>query len=93
MGVRSRSLVLFLLGIGLGFVGFFVQQFHCLDCGTTGWLYGYRHHACPMVVARYESREVRHYLVPRVPTQVTIWFYVLLACFLAVVLYLGGAAR
>ena len=53
--MKSRSSTLFLIGLSLLFVAFFFLQFHCLDCGATGWLFRYRSHACPAVVARYQD--------------------------------------
>jgi hypothetical protein len=92
-GVRRRSLTLFLSGLSLLVVGFAVQQFHCLDCGATGWLYRYRRHACASVVARYENVEFRRIRIPNVPTQVTIWTYVLAGALLLFLLFLGGPGR
>jgi hypothetical protein len=92
-GVKHQSLTLFLTGLSLMLAGLFLGQFHCLDCGATGWLYGYRRHACPSVVARYENREVRRFRIPRVWTQVTIWVYLLTGAALSVVLFLSGPGR
>jgi len=92
-GVKSRSSTLFLIGLSLVFVGLFLHQFHCLDCGATGWLFRYRRHACPSVVARYENREVRRFRLPNVPTQLTIWFYFLAGALLSVVLFLSTPRR
>jgi len=89
-GVRSRSLTLFLIGLSLLFVGFFLPQFHCLDCGATGWLFRYRSHACPKVVARYQDREAGRFGVPNVATQITIWFYVLAGVLLLLVFLLNA---
>ena len=36
--VRRQNLALFMTGIILLFVACFLLQFHCLDCGATGWL-------------------------------------------------------
>jgi hypothetical protein len=93
VGVRRRSLALFLAGVGLLIVGFVLHQFHCLDCGATGWLYHYRRHACPSVVARYENREARRFRIPNVPTQVTIWIYVLAGALFLLLLWMGGPRR
>jgi len=92
-GVRNRSLLQFLMGLSLLFVGFFCHQFHCLDCGRTGWLFRFRRHACPSVVARYENREVRRSRIPNVPTQVMIWFYFVGIALLAVLLILSALRR
>jgi hypothetical protein len=92
-GVRRRSLTLFLCGLVLLFIGFLLPQFHCLDCGATGWLYRFRGHACPSVVARYESGEERRFGVPRVPAQITIWVYFLAGALLFWLLVLAAPRR
>ena len=46
-----RSSGLFQLGAALLLVVGFLVQYHCLDCGATGWLIRCRRHACPTVVA------------------------------------------
>jgi len=89
-GVRSRSLTLFLIGLSLLFLGLLFQQFHCLDCGATGWLFRYRSHACPKIVARYQDREVRRFRLPNVTTQITIWIYLLAGVLLLLVLLLNA---
>jgi hypothetical protein len=92
-GVRRHSVTVFLSGLSLLLVGFALQQFHCLDCGATGWLYRYKRHACPSVVARYENVEFRPIRLPNVPTQVTIWTYVLAGALLLLLMFLGGPGR
>ncbi len=77
--LRIHSLPLFLAGLGLLFVPIFLVQFHCLDCGATGWLFRSRHHACPAVVARRENPGARRRRVLRVKTQLILWFYALMA--------------
>ncbi len=92
LAVKNRSSTLFLLGVCLLFAAFLVQQFHCLDCGATGWLVRYRRHACPSVVARYRQRDVRRFRVPRVMTQIAIWFYLITGT-LVLLLILFGPRR
>jgi hypothetical protein len=75
--VRSQNLPLFLTAIGLLFVAFFLLQFHCLDCGATGWVLRYRKHACPPVVARWQSRTVRRFHGPSMKSQLVGWFIVI----------------
>ena len=72
--VLIHSLPLFLTAIGLWFVALFLVQFHCLDCGKTGWLLDYRRHACPAVVERWQSRTVRRFRGPSVKAQLVGWF-------------------
>ena len=57
--LRHHSLALFLVAGGLFIVAFFLLQFHCLDCGKTGWLLRSRMHACPPLRFRSQDREVR----------------------------------
>jgi hypothetical protein len=72
-GLRIQSFTLFLAGVGLLFGALLLFQFHCLDCGSTGWLLGYRRHACPAVLARWQSRQVRRFRGPGVKTQIVAW--------------------
>jgi hypothetical protein len=77
--VQTRSLTLFFIGIGLMPVPFLLLQFHCLDCGATGWLLRYRRHACPAVVVRWQSRQLRRFHGPRLGAQLQIWSYLLVS--------------
>jgi hypothetical protein len=77
MGVQSRSLWIFSMGIGLVVVGLLLLQFHCLDCGSTGWLLGFRRHACPAVVARWNSDQERRFPWLTVGTQAMAWLYII----------------
>ena len=56
-------------------------QFHCLDCGATGWLFRYQQHACPRVVARWQNQVVRRFHGPRLRIQLIAWFIVTAAAF------------
>src|SRR5262245_59466578 len=47
--VQYHRFALFVAGVALFFIAFFLLQFHCLDCGSTGWLLRYGMHACPAV--------------------------------------------
>jgi hypothetical protein len=87
--VKSRSLALFVFGLCLLFAAFFFQQFHCLDCGATGWLFRYRRHVCPAVVERLAQGPVRRWRVPSVKTQMTIWFYLLAGAIVLLLILLG----
>ena len=64
-------------------------QFHCLDCGATGWLVRYQHHACPKVVARWQSRIIRRFHGPRLRIQLVAWFILMLAAVVLGMLALG----
>jgi len=89
-GVKRQSPTLFLTGLSLLFIAFFLHQFHCLDCGATDWLFRYRRHACPSIVARYQNHAVRRFRIPSVATQITIWFYLLGGALLLVLILLGS---
>jgi hypothetical protein len=78
-GLQTRNLALFLTGIGLLFLAIPLLQFHCLDCGATGWLLRYRRHACPPVVVRWQSRESLRFRGPGVLAQLLAWLGVLAA--------------
>jgi hypothetical protein len=84
---RSRNLPLYLGALLWLFVPFLLIQFHCLDCGATGWYLRARRHACGAVVARWQRGEWRRFRGPGAKAQLVIWLYVLLA---AAILYLVG---
>ena len=65
-------------------------QFHCLDCGATGWLVHYQHHACPKVVARWQNRIIRRFHGPRLRIQLIAWFIFVLAALVLGVVALGS---
>jgi len=60
-------------GFGVLAFDFLLFQYHCRDCGATGWLLGYRNHACPSVVARYSRGEQPRFRGPGVRVQLVIW--------------------
>jgi hypothetical protein len=82
----SRNIVLFGVAIHLLFWPFLLIQFHCLDCGTTGWYLQSRRHACAAVVARC-GRRVFPRRGLRARTQLLIWAYVLVAGGLAFAIF------
>jgi hypothetical protein len=88
--LQARSLPRFDLGVLLLFVAFFLLQFHCLDCGATGWLFRYRSHACPAVVMRCENQDVRRFSRPRVKTQLIAWFLLMVSAFVLGMVVLSG---
>ena len=63
----------FQFGVGLLVVAVLLVQYHCLDCGATGWLLRYRRHACPTVVWRWQRGEWRRFRGPGVRLQLTAW--------------------
>jgi hypothetical protein len=58
-------------------------QFHCLDCGATGRLSGWRRHMCPSVAERRLEGRVRHLRGPAPPIQILLWLWVLMALIVA----------
>jgi hypothetical protein len=78
-GVRRQNAGLFMTGIALIFVAFFLLQFHCLDCGATGWLLRSWAHACPAVDARRQNKVVRRWHGPGLKTQLAMWLVVIFA--------------
>jgi len=85
--LTRHDLPLFLSSTGLLFVAFLVVQYHCLDCGHTGWLVRARGHACRAVVERQESGARRHFRTPGMKVQLALWFIALAAA-----LVLGSVA-
>jgi hypothetical protein len=91
--LRAQHFLGFLTGAALLFLAFFLLQFHCLDCGRTGWLLRYRRHACPAVQARGRTRGLRRrWRGPGLMTQLVLWCH-LLAAALFVCLVLLGSQR
>ncbi len=53
-------------------------QYHCLDCGATGWFRRWRRHACPRVVERWQTPfSAASRLFPNPNTQLVLWLFVL----------------
>jgi hypothetical protein len=74
--LRTRFLVLFAAGLLVMALGFFLIQYHCLDCGGSGWYQYASRHACEPVLARWREKVETHTLL-RARTQLSIWIYVL----------------
>jgi hypothetical protein len=87
--VRIPNLAGFMTAVTLLFVAFFLLQFHCLDCGATGWLLRSWAHACPAVVARSQSQRVSPFRRPGLGPQLFAWFIVITAAFILGVVILG----
>jgi hypothetical protein len=66
VGLFVFGLILFVVPLPLG-------QYHCLDCGATGWAFRAGRHACPAVVARQHHPDVGWVRIPRLRTQFKIW--------------------
>jgi hypothetical protein len=75
----KRSWSLFDIGVVLFGIDVFLIQYHCLDCGATGWLLGVRRHVCGAVQARWQRGERRRFRGPGVRIQLVVWLVFLLA--------------
>jgi hypothetical protein len=74
--LRTRNVLLFGTAVGVLFLSFLLIQFHCRDCGATGWYLHAGRHACAAVVARWrQNASARSGLRSR--TQLLIWVYVM----------------
>ncbi len=69
LGLFVSGLILFVVPLPLG-------QYHCLDCGATGWALRAARHACPAVVARQHHPDSRWLRIPRLRTQFKLWMVV-----------------
>ncbi len=76
--VQSRRLDLFFPALGsLGLI-YFLFQYHCLDCGATGWLARWRNHACTRAMQRKLSGAPPRYRTLTPVAQTMLWFYLLI---------------
>ena len=73
--VKAKRLVLFWPVLGSLALVAFLFQFHCLDCGATGHLSRWRHHACGPVRLRYEAGFARRVRFPTPVVQTVVWVY------------------
>jgi hypothetical protein len=87
--VRRHNLTLFAWGLLFVPVGIVFIQFHCLDCGKTGWLLRSRVHACPATVARRQNGLMRRFHGPPLTIQLAVWFIVLIAALVLGMVALG----
>ncbi|SIO60993.1 hypothetical protein SAMN05444166_6600 [Singulisphaera sp. GP187] len=53
-------------------------QFHCLDCGATGCLFRWKHHACQRSLARQWARQRRRLRGPNPATQTVLWGFIVM---------------
>ena len=79
IAIQTETAGLFALAVGLLVVDVFLVQYHCLDCGATGWLRRYRRHTCPTVIARWQRGEHRRIRGPSVKLQLAGWLVLLAA--------------
>jgi hypothetical protein len=79
------------VGFALLALDLFLIQYHCRDCGATGWLLRVQKHVCPAVLARWHLGERPRFRGPGVRAQLVIWFILLAsALILALVARSGG---
>jgi hypothetical protein len=76
---KRADSVLFEVGAVLLLLSFFLLQYHCLDCGATGWMLLRRRHACPVEVRRRRNGRPPRWGVPSVGIQIVVWCYLLVA--------------
>lgn len=74
-------MLLLLLIVSLGLLPFLLQ-YHCLDCGATRNLSGWRRHSCTKVFERRLSGRRRAFRGPNPPLQVVLWLVFVLAMLL-----------
>jgi hypothetical protein len=74
--VIEHKLGLFFIGLLLTMVPLLLGQFHCLDCGSTGWALRGARHFCPSVAARCQGLRLSRIRVPRLRTQFQVWICV-----------------
>jgi hypothetical protein len=60
----------------------FLVQYHCRDCGATGFLTGSRKHVCPAVLARWHQYEMPRFRGPSVNAQYVLWLILLASVFI-----------
>jgi hypothetical protein len=77
--VMRVNFPLFAAGTILLILGFFLLQYHCLDCGRVGWAIWQSRHICRVDPSRHPSRRWRRLSVPRTAVQIVIWCYLLAA--------------
>ena len=88
--VNRQNVAMFMTGIIIFFVAFFLLQYHCLDCGATGWLLRSWAHACPAVVDRRRSGLVRRFRGPGLRLQLAAWFIIMMAALVLGAVALGS---
>ena len=74
--LRTRNLALFGTGVGVLFLSLLLIQFHCRDCGATGWYLHASRHACAAVVARWRQNVLAR-AGWSARTQLLVWSYVM----------------
>ncbi len=68
-----------------------LAQYHCLDCGATGWLVRHQRHACPKVMIRWQNQIVRRFQGPGLGLQLVGWFIVTITAIVLGALAFGSS--
>jgi hypothetical protein len=66
LGLFVTGMILFVAALPLG-------QYHCLDCGASGWALRAARHACPAVWSRSHHPNGGWLRIPRLRTQFKLW--------------------
>jgi hypothetical protein len=90
LALQIHSSNLFLTGLGLSLVPLFLFQYHCLDCGATGWVQSSWRHCCPAVAARTQNSIVRRSPRLSVKNQMIAWIYLLVVAFAVWVIFFAS---
>lgn len=89
--LQWRNLSAFLAAVGGLGVSLLFIQFHCLDCGKTAWLLASRRHACEPLLSRWRQGRPGRWPFPGLKTQIAVWFHVLAAAaVLVLILFVLG---
>jgi len=75
--IERHNRILFQIGAGVLLLGLLLLQYHCLDCGKTGWVLRQGRHDCPDDVAGWRERRSGRLGVPSIRAQIVIWCVVL----------------
>jgi hypothetical protein len=75
---RYKNIHILLLGVIVVFTSVGFLHYHCLDCGTTGFLFRWRRHECERVLVRRINGQVRRWRGPNPTAQTILWGYALL---------------
>jgi hypothetical protein len=75
--LQERALWQFLGALAWLGLSFFTVQFHCLDCGKTGWFLAARRHGCAPSMARWQHGQPIRWRLPAPKTQLIVWWYFL----------------
>jgi hypothetical protein len=87
--VRGHNLTLVVWALLFVLIGVLFLQFHCLDCGKTGWLLRSRLHSCPAVVVRRQNALARRFHGPGLKMQLVLWFTLMAAALVLGMVALG----